>query len=373
MFLRSLLAFIPIAILCRIAGVDPMWTFMAAAIAIIPLANLLTESTEKVAHFLGPTVGGLLNASLGNAPEIIIATLALKNGLSSVVKASITGSVLSNLLLAPGLAMLIGGWNREKQKFNSIFAGVTAGLMMLAAVGLIIPSLLKMTSPSVEAQISLEIAILLFVLYGVSLFFSLVTHKHWFGSEEDVEGEIAPLGTDSKKELWRGLAMLVGTAVVLAVISEILTDALEPATNAMGLSEIFAGVVIVGVLGNVTEIFVAVRFAQKDNIALSLASTLGAAQQVSLVVAPVLIFISYAFGPPMNLLFSPFEVTSLTLAVIIVSKLTADGESNWLEGMMLIFVYIMFALGFFYLPDSAAKAEPEDIARVLRICCVRMT
>src|SRR5262245_5044114 len=298
MILRMLLVFVPIAIGLHYAGVDPMWTFVAAAVSIIPLANLLTESTEKVASFLGPTVGGLLNASLGNAPEIIIGAFALKNGLTGVVKASITGSILANLLLSPGLAMLVGGWRREKQKFNAIFAGVTAALMMLAAVGLIIPSLFRLASASVEAELSLEIAILLFVLYALSLVFSLVTHKHWFATGAAHEEEQAiPASRDGLK---KGLSLMAGTAVVLAVISEILTDALEPATRAMGLSEVFAGVIVVGVLGNVAEIFVAVRFAQSDNIELSLGSTLGAAQQVALLVAPILVFLSYAFGPPMN-------------------------------------------------------------------------
>jgi Ca2+:H+ antiporter len=348
MILRLLLVFVPIAIGLRYAGVDQMWTFAAAAVAIIPLANLLTEATERVAGFLGPTVGGLLNASLGNAPEIIIGAFALKNGLPGVVKASIAGSILSNLLLAPGLAMLIGGWKREKQKFNAISAGVTAGLMMLASVGLIIPSLFKMTSMSAEEELSLEIAVLLFVLYGLSLMFSLVTHKHWFGAGAG-HGDETP-AEESRSGLQKGLAMLAGTAVVLAVVSEILTDALEPATKAMGLSEVFAGVIVVGVLGNVSGIFSAVRFARNDNMELSLAATLGAAQQVALVVAPVLVFLSYAFGPPMDLLFTPFEVVAITLAVLIVAKLTADGESNWFEGAMLITVFLMFALGFYFLP-----------------------
>ena len=348
--LRMLLVFVPIAIGLRITAVDATWTFAAAAVAIIPLANLLTESTEKVARFLGPTVGGLLNASLGNAPEIIIGGFALKNGLPGVVKASIAGSILSNLLLAPGLAMLMGGRKREKQKFNAISAGVTAGLMMLASVGLIIPSLFKMTSISAEEELSLEIAVLLFVLYGLSLVFSLVTHKHWF--EGGATHGARSTGEESQAGLKKGLAMLAGTAVVLAIVSEILTDALEPATKAMGFSEVFAGVIVVGVLGNVSGIFAAVRFAQSDNMELSLAATLGAAQQVALVVAPVLLFLSYAFGPPMDLLFTPFEVVAITLAVLIVAKLTGDGESNWLEGAMLVTVFLMFALGFYYLPAT---------------------
>ena len=244
--------------------------------------------------------------------------------------------------------MLIGGWKREKQKFNAISAGVTAGLMMLASVGLIIPSLFKMTSVSAEEELSLEIAVLLFVLYGLSLVFLLVTHKHWFGTG-DAHGDETPAG-ESRSGLQKGLAILAGTAVVLAVVSEILTDALEPATRAMGLSEVFAGVIVVGVLGNISEIFAAVRFAQSDNMDLSLATAHGAAKQVALVVAPVLLFLSYAFGPPMNLLFTPFEVVAITLAVLIVAKLTADGESNWFEGAMLITVFLMFALGFYYLP-----------------------
>jgi Ca2+:H+ antiporter len=354
MILRMLLVFVPIAIGLRFAGVDPLWTFAAAAVAIIPLANLLTESTEKVAAHLGPTVGGLLNASLGNAPEIIIGAFALKNGLPSVVKASITGSILSNLLLAPGLAMLIGGWHREKQKFNAISAGVTAGLMMLAAVGLIIPSLFNLTNDKVEAELSLEIALLLFVLYGLSLLFSLFTHKQWFvaGAVHADDKPLEKSGEAARTGLQKGLAMLVVTAVVLAIVSEILTDALEPATKAMGLSEVFAGVIVVGVLGNVSGIFAAVRFAQNDNVELSLAATLGGAQQVALVVAPVLIFLSYAFGPPMNLLFTPFEVVALALAVVVVGKLTGDGESNWFEGAMLIALFLMFAMGFYFLPIS---------------------
>jgi Ca2+:H+ antiporter len=351
MILRILLVFVPIAIVLRFVSVPPLLTFVVAAVAIIPLADLLTEFTEKVASYLGPTVGGLLNASLGNAPEIIISAFALKNGLPEVVKASITGSILCNLLLAPGLAMLVGGWRREKQKFNAIAAGVTAGLMMLASVGLIIPSLFKLATPTIEAELSLEIAVLLSLLYALSLFFSLVTHKHWFGMGGDGGDEEQP-ATASRQGLNTALAKLAGTAVVLAFISEILTGALEPATETMGLSEVFVGVIVMGVLGNVSEIFSAVRFARRDNMELSLASTLGAAQQVALVVAPVLIFLSYAFGPPMNLLFTPFEVVALTLAIIVVSKLTSDGESNWFEGVMLITLFLMFALGFYYLPSG---------------------
>lgn len=355
MILRVLLVFIPIAIALRYSGADPTWTFAAAAVAIIPLANLLSGSTEKVAHFLGPTVGGLLSATLENLPEIIIGCFALKNGLPDVVKASITGSILCNLLLAPGLAMLVGGWKREKQKFNAISAGVTAGLMLLASVALIIPSLFKLTSAAVEAELSLEIAVLLFILYVLSLVFSLVTHKHWFGAGA-AGREQGPPGEGSRTELYGGLATLAGTALVLAVVSEVLTDALEPAIKTMGLSEVFAGVIVVGVLGNVSGLFAAVRFSRNGNLELSLAATLGAAQQVALVVAPVLVFVSYAFGPPMNLLFVPFEVVSITLAVLIVSKLTADGESNWLEGAMLIALFLMFALGFYFLPVPGAPA-----------------
>lgn len=349
MFLKILLLFVPVAIGLSWADANPLLVFAMSAIAIIPLADLLAKSTERVASFLGSTIGSLLNASLGNAPEIIIGAFALKAGLPNVVKASITGSILMNLLIAPGLAMLIGGWKREKQSFNPMSTRTTAALLMLAAIGLLIPSAFGMSTPAREGELSIEIAIVLFVLYMLSLLFTLVTHKHLFA--EDSEEEAGEEGGSLPK----ALGILAVVAVLLAVVSEALTGALDPATEALGLSDVFAGVIVVGVLGNVAELFAAIRFAKADKMDLAMGSTLGAATQVALVVAPVLLALSYAFGHEMDLHFSTFEVVAITLAVFVVGNLTRDGESNWLEGVMLVAVYIMFGMGVYFLPEPETE------------------
>lgn len=357
MVLKILLLFVPVAIGLSWSHANPILVFAISAIAIIPLADLLAKSTERVAGFLGSTVGSLLNASLGNAPEIIIGAFALKNGLPGVVKASITGSILMNLLIAPGLAMILGGWKREKQTFNSTATRTSAALMMLAAIGLLIPSAFGMSTKDAEGELSVEIAVVLFVLYMLSLLFTLVTHKHLFAEESEEEAG------EEGGSLGKALGILAVVAVFLAIVSEALTDALAPATESLGLSDVFAGVIVVGVLGNVAELFAAIRFAKADKMDLAMGSTLGAATQVALVVAPVLLFLSFAFGHEMDLHFSTFEVVAITLAVFVVGNLTRDGESNWLEGAMLVAVYLMFGMGVYFLPDpSETETAPKAAA-----------
>lgn len=352
MVLKVLLIFVPICIALRWFEAPALWVFATAALAIVPLANLLARSTEKVSAFLGPTVGALLNSSLGNAPEMIIAGFALKNGLQEVVKASLTGSMLMNLLIAPGLAMVVGGWGRERQKFGREAASMSASLMMLASIGLIIPSLFHWTKPSDAEELSLEIAIILFALYALSLLFSLHTHRHLFAGEEPAHRET---GSGRHGGLGKALAQMLSAALALAIVSEVLTSALDAATHALGLSDLFAGVIVVGVLGNIAELFTVVRFARANKMDLAIGVTLGAATQVALVVAPVLVFLSYGFGDPLELLFTQFEVVALALAVTVVGQLTRDGESTWMEGAMLVAVYLMFAIGFYYFPDAAPK------------------
>lgn len=351
MTLKILLLFVPISIGLSFADANPLLVFLTSAVAIIPLADRLAQSTERVASFLGSTVGGLLNASLGNAPEIIIGAFALKNGLPMVVKASITGSILMNLLFSPGLAMLIGGWKRESQTFNRASTRMGAALMMMATIGLIIPSVFQFSNRDIEAELSLEIAVVLIVLYGLCMLFTLVTHKHLFEEGEALEEE--EKADPKHPSLGKSLATLAIVAVLLAVVSESLTDALGPATKMLGLSELFAGVIVVGVLGNVAELFAAVRFAKVDKMDLVIGSTLGAAIQVALVVAPVLLFLSYTFGQSMDLEFSLFEVVAITFAVLVVGNLTRDGESNWFEGVMLLAVYLMFAMAIYFMPAAA--------------------
>lgn len=375
MFLKALLVFVPIAIVLPWFNAGPMLVFAASSLAIIPLAERLAKSTERVAGFLGSTVGGLLNASLGNAPEIIIGAFALKNNLPDVVKASITGSILMNLLISPGLAMLVGGWNRKKQLFNPAVTRIASALMMLAAIGLIIPSVFHFSSHVQEEKLSLRIAIVLFTLYVLSLVFTLITHKHLFKEDETLNEEERALeqATNYKPGgLGPALGWLSFVAFLLAIVSERLTGALDPATNALGLSDVFAGVIVVGVLGNVAELFAAIRFAKVDKMDLAMGSTLGAATQVALVVAPSLLFLSYFLGDvPMDLQFSIFEAVAITLAVSVISNLTRDGESNWFEGAMLLAVYTMFAVGIYFLPEDtkedAAAAESAFISRPVNV------
>jgi Ca2+:H+ antiporter len=343
MFLKALLVFVPVTIALNWLDVNPLAVFAVSCLAIVPLADLLAKSTERLAEFLGPTVGGLLNATLGNAPELIIGGLALSKGLTSVVKSSIAGSILMNLLLLLGIAMIAGGFRRERQTFNRTAAGMSAALLTLASIGLVVPALAHI-SKSVQEELSFEISIVLFLMYLLSLVFTMVTHRHLFSQSEAGESERPA----SRAGMGKVIGVLTVTAVFLAIVSEIMTDALDPAIKALNLSETFAGVVVLGSLGNVAQLIAAVRFARADKMDLAMGTTVGAATQAALAVAPILVFAGLLLGQPMNLLFSPFEVVALALAVLVTGQFTRDGESNWMEGAMLVAVYIIFAIGFYY-------------------------
>ena len=346
--LNLLLTFIPVALALDHFHANPILVFVAAALAIIPLAGLMGRSTEQLSFYVGPTIGGLLSASLGNAPELIIAIFALREGLYDVVRASITGSILGNTLFTLGLAMFLGGLRHKRQRFNPTAAGMNSQLLLLAAIGLIVPALFKLTSTRQENELSLEIAIVLFVVYGMSLVFTLKTHRHLFGPS-DGAGETA----EAEGARWsknRALGMLAAVTVGVAVMSETLVGAIEPAAVTLGLTPIFAGVVLLALVGNAAELANAIRFARQDTMDLTLGIAVGASLQVALFVAPVLVFVSYAFGRPLDLLFTPFEVVAVTLAVFIVTRVTADGESNWMEGAMLVAVYLILAYAFYCLP-----------------------
>jgi Ca2+:H+ antiporter len=346
--MKIMLIFVPIAIACAWLGVkNELLIFIFSCLAIVPLADQLAGATEELAEFLGPTIGGLLNATLGNAPELIIGSLALHKGLTEVVKSSIVGSILMNLLLTLGLAMFAGGIGRVRQRFNRTSAGMSAALLTLASIGLVVPALSQLSSTARE-ELSFEISLVLFALYVLSLVFTLITHKQLFASpveEEEEEPEHQP----PRKGLTRVIAVLALTAVLLAIVSEIMTDSLGPAIEKMGLNETFAGVVVLGSLGNVAEMMAAIRFARGDKMDLALGATVGTATQAALAVAPILVFTGLALGKPMDLQFSLFEVVALALAVLVTNQCTDDGESNWMEGAMLVGVYAMFAMGFYYM------------------------
>ncbi len=348
MGLNVLLAFIPIALALDWAGAHPLLVFAASALGIVPLAGLMGRATESLAAYVGETLGGLMNASLGNAPELIIAIFALKEGLHDVVKASITGSILGNILLTLGLSMTAGGLRHSRQTFNRTAASMSAGLLLLAAIALIVPALFHLTSIRQERELSFEIAIVLFAIYLLSLVFTLKTNRSLF-----TEPAAGPDSEPDEPPAWSQLVsigILALVTVAIAVMSETLVGSIEPAAQSLGLTPIFAGVILLALVGNAAEMANAVRFALKDKMDLTFGVAVGASIQVALFVAPVLVFVSYALGKPLDLLFTPFEVAAVGIAVLIVGGVTADGESHWMEGVMLLGVYMILAYAFYFLP-----------------------
>jgi Ca2+:H+ antiporter len=352
MGLNLLLVFVPIAVALDWYGASPVAVFAVSALAIVPLAGLMGRATEHLSTYVGTTIGGLLSASLGNAPELIISGFALKEGLVDVVKASITGSIIGNTLFTLGLSMIIGGWGRERQRFNQTVAGMSGGLLFVAAVGLLIPAIFHFATGK-EREVSMEIAVVLFVAYLLSLVFTLKTHRQLIQPGPD-EAVAAKESHEALNEAtWsqrKAIAMLAAVTIVIAVMSEILVGAIEPASASIGLTPIFAGVIFLALVGNAAEAMNAVGFARKDKMDLSFGIAVGASTQVALFVAPVLVFAGYLMGQSMDLHFTAFEIVAIVLAVSTVNNLTADGECHWMEGVMLMAVYLMLAIGFFFLP-----------------------
>jgi Ca2+:H+ antiporter len=342
--LHYLLIFIPIALGLDRWGANPILVFLTSALGIVPLTQLIGDSTEKLAVHLGETWGGLLNATMGNVPEMMIGAIALHRGLHTVVKSSISGSLLGNVLLNLGLSIFAGGLRFKTLRFNVHLVAINSKLLLLATTGLIVPALFHFTS-STEATISVDIAGILFMAYLASLAFTLITHHQLFTAEHEGTTKEVKQGGG----IGRAILTLAVTAAMLAVMSETLTGALEPTAKRMGLGQVFAGIFLLAPVGNCSELLNAVQFARKGKMNLTIAVTLGAATQVALLVAPFLVFASHLMGEPMDLLFSQFEVVAIAIAVFIGQSLTIDGESNWLEGVMLLAVYAMLSVGFYYL------------------------
>ena len=356
--MQALLVFVIVAPLAQAWHWSALSVFAFSAIAIIPLAGLMGEATEQLASRLGAGVGGLLNATFGNAAELIIALVALQRGLYDVVKASLTGSIIGNILLVLGVSMLAGGLRREKQKFDRSAASASSTLLALAAIALLIPAVFHLVADSavahealtparevvIERALSLEIAVVLFVAYLLSLLFTLRTHKHLYsGGSGEHEHKPVQVGRAI-------LTLLVATALV-AWMSELLVGAVEETSRVLGLSEVFVGVIVVAVVGNAAEHSTAVMVAMKNHMDLALNIAIGSSIQIALFVAPVLVFASH-FMPhgPMDLRFTAFEVLSVMAAVGVVNLVAQDGESNWLEGALLLAVYVVLGLAFFFLP-----------------------
>ncbi|MFI5456512.1 MAG: calcium/proton exchanger [Isosphaerales bacterium] len=364
MNLNWLLVFIPIGVGLDWFGAPSILVFLASALAIVPLAGLMGDATEALARFLGPTIGGLLNATLGNAPEIIIASFALHAGLVNMVKSSLTGSILGNLLLGLGLSCFAGGIKyRRNQTFDPRAARMTTALLTLVSFGLIIPAVSQF-SASASRSISRQSAVVLFLIYLGYLVAILFYRKPLIGKEAVRENlkekdERPDEVRDGSEVGWsrnKAIVILAMVTVGLALMSEVLTGAIEPASESLHLSPRFAGVFLLALVGNAAELASAVRFARKDQMDLSIGVTVGASAQVGLLVAPVLVFLGMIMGQNMDLIFSPLELIAIVMATYLTRSLTYDGESSWLEGLMLIGVYVLFGIAFLHHP----KTEPPN-------------
>jgi len=349
--LDAFLIFVPIALILEWTHAPAVWIFGISAIAIIPLAAVMGRATEHLASRMGAGVGGLLNATFGNAAELIIALAALRAGLTDVVKASITGSIIENILLVLGLAVLCGGLKYERQTFNRTSAGIGATLLVLSAIGLVVPAIFHHVSRGVETgremRMSLDIAIVLFAIYVLSLVFSLKTHSHLYSGGSDAAHH-APGGVAWSRK--KSVGLLALATVGVALMSEALVGAVVPTAERLGFTEVFAGVILVAIIGNAAEHSTAVLVAMRNQMDLAMGIAVGSSIQVALFVAPVLVFASYAMGRPMDLLFTTFEVLAVTIAAGVATLVAMDGESNWMEGVQLLGVYVILAIAFYFLP-----------------------
>ncbi|HEX9988498.1 MAG TPA: calcium/proton exchanger [Chloroflexia bacterium] len=346
----ALLLFIPIAFVVEFLHLDKVWLFVVSGAAIIPLAKILGTATEELALRVGSGIGGLLNATFGNAVEMIIAFFALQAGLYDVVKASITGSIIGNVLFVLGLAIYLGGLGRDKQTFNRTASGASASQLILATTGLVIPAAFALTTPATQLttflkeEVSIGVALLLLGSYVAQLIFFLRTHKHLYSEDEEMT---------MHGQVWsvkHSIIVLVGATVLVAFMAEFLVEGVGYLTTQLGLTELFVGVILVALIGNAAEHLTAVIVAMKNKMDLAVNIAMGSTLQVALFVAPVLVLIGFFIGRPLDLFFSIFEVAAIGVTMLIANAITQDGESNWFEGVQLLAAYAILAVAFFFHP-----------------------
>ncbi|GDY12291.1 calcium/proton exchanger [Planctomycetota bacterium] len=380
-----LLAALPIAAYLHYTHGDPTWIFITACIAIIPIAGWMGHATEHLAERTGEGIGGLLNATFGNAAELIIALIALSAGKIDVVKASITGSIIGNVLLVLGAAFLFGGMRHARQQFSLQAARSYGTMLLLAAIALVVPAAFHHLAVAPagdlavrERDLSLEIAVVLFLTYLAVLWFSLRTHKHLFTGpaaeaaqvSDHGPGDHGPGGTapaaHAPWSVGKAVTVLVVATVAVAIVAEWMIHSVEGAAHTLGMNQIFIGVVVVAIVGNAAEHSSAILMARKNRMDLAIGIALGSSIQVALFVAPVLVFASYLIAPaPLDLVFTPLEVLAVVAAVWVAAQVTNDGESNWLEGLQLISVYAILAGVFYLLPSHPAPSHPPAIPAAL--------
>ena len=346
-FLYSLLILVPLAIILTLVDASHTWVFLASAGALVPLAALMGDATEFVAEHTGPRVGGLLNATFGNAAELIITVAALRSGLFDLVKASIAGSIIGTSLLILGSCMLAGGIKNGHQSFNARIAGVSATMMTLAVVALALPGLFSVGSLRVEGDalenMSIGLAVVLIVIYALYVLYTVFLQPAESTTADANERE------SPSHSIWFSIGLLASATVGVAVMSELFVENVEPVVKSWGVTELFLGVVLVPIVGNVAEHVVALKAAINNKMDASVSIAIGSCLQVALFVAPVLIFVSLLLGNPMTLLFNEYELAALVGGIAVATLISMDGESNWLEGAQLLAVYLIVGIGFFYL------------------------
>ena len=339
-----LLVLVPVSILLELAGGSDLLIFLTSAGAILPLAGLIGRATEQLALHTGPRIGGLINATFGNVTELVIAFFLILENQTEIVKASLTGSIIGNLLLVLGLSFLIGGIKHEEQTYNARAASVHATSLVLAVTALLMPALFahsQNTDTLFQREVvSATVAAVLIALYAAALFFTLVTHEHLFRTPSPEE-----------RPEWsrlRAVALLLAATAVVALEAEFLVGSLEPALEDLGLSELFVGLIVIPVIGNAAEHSSAIMFALRDKVDVTLEIAIGSSTQIALFVAPALVFISLLVGHPMDFVFSTFEVAAVALSTVLVFMISTDGRSNWLEGAQLTGAYVIMAISFFF-------------------------
>lgn len=361
-----LLVFVPIAFALEFAHADHLVLFAVAAIALIPLAKLIGDSTEHLSTHYGATIGSLLNVTFGNAAEIIIAIVAISAGLLDLVKASITGAILGNILLIFGLSLVAGGFKYKEQRFNRENVGFQSSMLFIAVIGLAVPTIIAttaLTGPGNQENMQLlsdSLAFILLAVYILGIVFTFFTHKHLFVQKEALEeatsGE-TKLSADSQVDHighchWskkKSFILLAASMAGVILVSEILVGSVEQTGEELGFGELFVGAIIVGIVGNAAEHSSAILLARKGKIELSIGIAAGSGTQIALFVVPILVFAGIAMGQPFTLVFTLFELAMILLGAIILNLIVHDGKTNWFEGVMLTAVYVIMAIGFFFI------------------------
>jgi Ca2+:H+ antiporter len=350
--LAALCLLVPLSLVLWLLHVSALWIFAAAALAIVPLGAWIRRATEQVAAHAGPAIGGLLNVTFGNAAEFILALFVLHSGNTSVVKATITGSIIGNSLLGLGLSILVGSWGRAKQTFRRERAGLLASLLIMSVIALLLPAMFDYAERSLasttrahmlDERLSLGVSVVLILVYIANTFYTLVTHSDIYASAE---------GEDEGEAVWslrRALLVLAGATVAVAVEAELVSGALEATAKGLGLSLFFLGVIVLPLVGNAAEYASALYFARRNRMGLVMTISVGSSIQIALMTAPALVLVSYAIGVPMDLVFGhPLELIAIAGSAFVVNSIALDGETTWFEGVMLVAVYVLLALAFFF-------------------------